>query len=535
MGSKSEISEILYIPEDNGKALLNLNIADFGAKGDGLTNDGAAIANAINVLRDCAAGSKLTFEKGKTYYVGGSTKIALNLTSLKDVSIEGDNTTILLDGTDKRGYLLLNECENVTLKGLNFDLKVRAHFVGTLVHTFKEDSTGAYIDVKSDRDIGDFDSFDYTAYYSGVNFGVSVDDEGLTSRVFLMIKSITSIDKGNRIYRIYLDVDNNYLGDCRAHAKSLSVGGSVIMPTPGVGQNGVNSAWVHSSKNCTLKDINIWNSQSFIFSVRYNSGPITFDNVSTVPAPDENVNFNSWRDVYHCKTNSDKIIWKNCKSSGNHDDIINTSANVMYVSKVYSNNEVECIWQETNGSYGNPAPGSKIIIWDVSTGKLIGRTTLKKVVDAKTNHYILTDGLNGITPGTNINFAFESHCAPNSEIINCDFEGTIRFHGGPLTIKDSVLTMAKLWIESISNLEGPIPNNTRFERCRFVAYNKFPVFLDISSSHPNPATARKDGDYYLENIEFVNCKGLTKSVFFNQSNNFNPNSPDYIKVTPAIQ
>lgn len=92
-----------------------------------------------------------------------------------------------------------------------------------------------------------------------------------------------------------------------------------------------------------------------------------------------------------------------------------------------------------------------------------------------------------------------------------------------------------MWIESISNLEGPIPNNIRFERCRFVAYNKYPVFLDISSSHPNPATARKDGDYYLENIEFVNCKGLTKSVFVNQSNNFNPNSPDYIKVTPAIQ
>lgn len=530
-GDYSELSEIMYIPKVNKKVVTNMYVKDFGAVGDGVTDDGVAIAAAINALRSCPAGSKLIFEKDKTYFVGGSTKIALNVNSLKDVTIEGDNTTILLDGRDRRAYLMVDLCDNVTVKGFNFDLKVRSHFVGTVVRTFTEDNTGAYIDVQSDRDIGNYDSFDYLAYNSFC-FGVCEDEERLTSRDFLMLRSMAALDKGNRIYRIYLDADNGTLGDCRLNANNLSVGERVIMPTPEVGQNEWNSAWVHSSKNCTLKDINIWNSQSYIFSVRNNSGPITFDNVNTVPAPDENVNFNSWRDVYHCKTNSDKIIWKNCKSSGNHDDVINLSSNVMYVSKVYSANEVECVWEETNSSYGNPSPGAIIIVWDTATGKLIGRTTLKEVVDPAANRYIMNDSLEGITSGRNINFTFESDCAPNSEIINCDFEGTIRFHGGPLTVKDTALTVARLWIESIPNLEGPIPNNIRFERCKFKAYNKYPTFLDVFSGHPGKIW--KEGDYRLENIEFVNCSGLKKSSFWKQDVNFDPNSPDYITVTPQL-
>lgn len=513
--------------DDEKKNIKILSVKDFGAVGDGKTDDGEAIAAAVKALYSYDEGSQLVFEKNKTYYVSGTTQNALNIVSLKGMTIDGNNSTILLDGTDKRTYLNLSECENVTVKSFNFDLKLRSHFVGTVIGTYNRDEVGDYIDIKADRDFGSYDKYTY----SGFTFGLVADPEGRTSRDFLMLKSFKTIDKNARTYRFYLDFESSMVGGTKVNTEKLKLNDTVILPTPEIAHNVTECVRVHTNSNCTLKDINIWNAPCYMLSVRYNNGPITFENVNTIPAPDEKVNFCSWRDVYHCKTNSDKIIWRNCKSSGNHDDVINISSNIMYVSKVYKNNEVECVWQETNGSYGDPAPGSKVIVWDTDTGKLIGRTTLHRVVNSNTNHYVFKDNLRGIKEGENINITFESDSAPNSEIINCDFEGTFRFHGGPLTVKDSLITAARLWIESISNLEGPIPNNILFENCTFEKYKQYPTFLDIYSGHPR--TDWQEGDYRLENIRFVNCKGISKSSFF-ENGNFDPNSPNYITVIPNL-
>lgn len=522
-----------HIDSSDKKPVKTLNVKDFGAKGDGVTDDGEAIATAVKALYNYGEGSKLVFEKNRTYYVSGNTQIALSLIELKGITVEGDNTTILLDGTNGRGYLEVRNCENVTVQGFNFDLKVRAHFVGTVIGTYNKDATGDYIDIKADRDFGNYDEYIYANKEgSNKNFGMVVYENGRTSRDYLMVYSMKALDKKAGTYRYYLDFKSTMVANTEGNAKSLKLNDKVMLPTPNLSHFDENSVYIHNNSNCTLKNINIWNSQSFVVSVRYNTGPITFDHVNTVPAPDEKVNFCSWRDTYHCKANSGKLVWKNCTGSGSYDDTFNICSSIMYVSKVYKNNEVECVWQETNGSYDRtPVPGDKVVIWDTATGKLIGRTTIHRVVSAETNHYVFKDNLKGMKSGENINIAFESHCAPNSEIIDCNFEGTMRFLAGPLTIKNTVFRAAKIWITSISNIEGPLPNNIVFENCTFDPYQNFPTFLDISSSHPE--LVWKAGDYRLENIKFTNCKGLTKSCFQN-SDNFDPNSPNYITVIPNL-
>lgn len=74
-----------------------INVAWFGAKGDGDTDDTTAIQLAVDSLK---SGDTLFFEKNKTYKISG-----INLNNLTDVRIFGNNSTLsITDGTDNFAF-----------------------------------------------------------------------------------------------------------------------------------------------------------------------------------------------------------------------------------------------------------------------------------------------------------------------------------------------------------------------------------------------------------------------------------------------
>lgn len=502
------------------KEVKFLSVKDFGAVGDGQTDDGPAISKAIHALYNYGAGSKLIFESNKTYFVSttdGSSDMAISLKALDGITVEGNNSTILCDKGVR--YMTVSSCTNTTVTGLNFDLKTRAHFVGSVTAVNVDEG---YFDIRSDRDIG------FSGEWNPTNSPFCLKASDGTSRSFIVIKKMTTVDAANRIYRVYAVMDDPSLGT-GAQVRSLSLNQQIIAPVPFIGHCGDPSFIISGNTDLNLENINVWNVPHFVFFVTWNKGTLNFNKVNVMPPSDESVVFSSWRDVYHCKSNSAKLIWNSCISKGNGDDIINISSNMMYVKTVVSAVEVICQWPETNGSYGTPEEGSSIIIWNNDTGKLIGKTTLKKVISDKENHYMFATPVNGLRTGENIRFCFESHAAPNSEVVNCDFDGTLRFHGGPLTIADSKLRVIRMWIDYEGTLEGPIPHDITFRNCAFTVPWERDAFI-ISAN--NPKNKWREGDYRLENIRFENCTGLKKADFTDA--NFNPNSPDYVTITPAL-
>ena len=82
-----------------------------------------------------------------------------------------------------------------------------------------------------------------------------------------------------------------------------------------------------------------------------------------------------------------------------------------------------------------------------------------------------------------------------------------------------------MWIDTETNLEGPIPHDIIFKNCEFNLLTGSNTFI-ISSYNPNNTWS--GGMYRLENIVFDGCSGINNSHF--SSANLNPASPDYVTI-----
>lgn len=532
---EDEDEEIKDDVQEIEKKPIVINVADYGAKGDGVTDDATAISNAVAALMQGGSGSKLVFGKNKTYYTADNNNASpkvLNFTSLSDnITIEGNGSTILCGGD--LTYMSISNCNNFTVKNLNFNRKITAHFIGTI---YAKNTEEGYVDVVSDRDIG-FSEEEYIPM-TGDHFAF-IYKEGEASRSYCYMEKLATVNAAERKYRFYVKKDGA-LGTMDNFNK-LENGSAIIIPTPYVGHYLQDSFNISGCSDLLLKDINVWNIPRFGFHINGNKGKLTFDNVDLVPPSDEKAIFVSWRDGFHCKNNWDAITWKNCDAVGLGDDIINISANMLYVNKVYVSknapliggkrypDQISCTFPQTNGSYGTVEEGDTAVIYDVDTGKFIAKTTVKKVISKYENRYLLSEPIVGLKSGVNIRVYFDNHAAPNSQLIDCNFEGTLRFKGAGGVATNCKLKMYNMMMYPETNVEGPIPHDTIFRKCDFTG--SWNSSLRISAL--SPVALWKDGNYRLENIVFENCKGLTRSLFQNDLN-FNEKSVDYITITPAL-
>ncbi len=127
-----DAQQVSYDPPFTGSVVTNVenklaeyvSVTDFGAVGDGTTDDTISIQNAAAYVRSINGGT-LNFENGKTYKVYPTsvshTNKLLDLTDCDGVAIEGNGATILC-GADAtvRNCIYLNNTTNVSIRNLNF-------------------------------------------------------------------------------------------------------------------------------------------------------------------------------------------------------------------------------------------------------------------------------------------------------------------------------------------------------------------------------------------------------------------------------
>ena len=151
-------------------------IEQFGAVADGVKDNSEAFSRAFECVKNSGDEVEIYFSPKAAYYFVGISmeplESALVLKNLKNLTLIGDDTVILCGNA--RPYMYMDGCENVTVKGLIFDQKIRAHFVGEICEVDAENLTAV---VKADR------SFPMEEHYDanhGCYFGVHDTGEKLS-------------------------------------------------------------------------------------------------------------------------------------------------------------------------------------------------------------------------------------------------------------------------------------------------------------------------------------------------------------------
>lgn len=476
---------------------VTLKVDDFGAKGDGKTDDGEAIYNAMMALANSPRGSVLVFGSNKTYYYNenGTTAIksVIYFSNNEDLTVKGNNTLILLGGQSNY-YGNITGSKNITIEGLSFDYaEYKPAFAATVERGNVNLEEGTAI-VKIDRDI--HMSNNETAKPRCNSFGAV---PAPNNRYHMYLDHYEMIDAEKGLLKVYFDTTN---GTTMSRLKDDFIYTyGFVLPSPYT-ERIERGFSVHENTNFTMRNVNIYSTSRHVFSLQWNDGNFLFENVNVVKAPyDQGLSYTSWADCYHLIHNRAKYVWKNCKNEWNYDDVFNISASTHHVSKVYSNKEF--VMEPVNGvSAGDhPRVGDTISIINTKTGAFIGRATVRSVISTKSGYISrikVKEELPLLQAGTHIKCWVDDTVAPGSEFIDCNFQGTFRARSD-ISFTNCYFHNFRFFIglDTIDN-EGPLSKNIIFRNCEFGADNAWEIH----------GGKNKNG-YKLQNILFENCKNVS--------------------------
>ena len=435
------------------------NVKDYGAVGDGVTDDYNAVKKALDEAIAYDGSKVLQFEKDATYLMATrpKSKNAFEIQKASNLTIQGDNTTIVID-MDQRvnTYFNINECKNIKVKGFNLKTLKSVYAIADVNSIDRANRT---IEFTTDRSL-EIDSTYYPT--NDACFGLPYIGEDL-NRMHLFFDEMEVVDASANRYRIQFRNEDNADGKLEYMERT---GSQFLVPRPYWGQEDGSAFIVTNTENADLEDINLWSASTFNFHMRYNSGVVNLKNVNLTPEPGTDMAMVGWRDGFHLKDNRAQFIWDGCKMEKVFDDVFNISCTMMRVTEVISDTEFKMECPEFDGTYWLPMQaGDELSVYDEKIGTYIGTTTIKEVVNQKgaDNHIIVNDPLPGNAVGVSV--ALDSAAAPNSIIRNCDVSGTYRFRA-PLLVENCELKTMYAWLDNLPNIEGPFPHDIHFKNCK---------------------------------------------------------------------
>ena len=425
---------------------------DYGAVGDGITDDGPALSRAF---REAAANEgKLILEAGKTYNGQSAENQHAYFTTpfaverCRNFALDGQGAIISV--RPGLSYLAIVDCEDFTIENLSFDLSESVYYVGTVTAVEGEEVTYE-TDTPVSAERCSFNGQGFTIRYN----------EGIQ-------------DRPHRFFREMVRLDDTHVRVSYRGEGGYAVGDTVYLPAMYIGHMIGEPVYIAgNSGKVVLRGINLWQAPSFGCAIKGNSADITFDRFNFVPSPryDHRVKMVGWRDGFHCKDNRGALHWENCTVGVIFDDVFNISATLGEVLEVISPRKFAVVNQEFFRHYNRiinyyGQVGDELDLYHNENDVFCGRAKILEMETDAEGRSILTLDCDLPLVEAGCVVGNRSNCAPHSTVRGCDLTGTLRFRGS-CTIEDTKIDLLRMWIMVEGDVEGPIPTDVRFQRCAF--------------------------------------------------------------------
>jgi hypothetical protein len=386
-GTRYEMGFHLALATPVFEGLEVFTVADFGALGDGESDDFAAVQRAVAAARS-AGGGIIQFGAGQTYRVIGRDDMTIeavfNLNGASNIFIQGNEATLILHPPDRLADI--SNARNIHIDGLKVDYWPLHYYQGDINHIDPENMT---IDITvPDR-------------YSVPEIGQPQHRGPYFGRSFIPHRPGSRAGDGDNIY--VREVEQ--LGserELRIHVRASALGSD----TPDVGmyqrvlrakQGGATElvmphlryahhdghTIIHNSGRVLLTNMYWSGASSFWLNIQDNIGPVTLRNVNLQVKHPETELFASWRDGMHIKNARFGMTIEDCDIDGAamYDDvfaiytrihhIIGIEANRLEMRPAFRNHKDFRTWRS----------GDWVSIWNNDQTVLRGMSRLQQAED----------------------------------------------------------------------------------------------------------------------------------------------------------
>ena len=472
-------------------------VESYGAKGDGKTDDGPAIAAAINAAKQDSSSKKVVQFKANTTYrvisvpnTSASNRFVMNLANAENITVQGSNTKLLLKAPCRVANV--NESTNINIQGFVVDYSPKPFALGTVTEI---NSAQKYIDFTTTTNLG----FSGTQTAPETYFAFrNRDDERRHYFITKMEK------KGTGSYRFYFKGTD--------HFSVVTKGEQFILPVYGSSHNVGGLMTITSTENFEAKNIKIYAAPDFLIGLRKNTGYTKFTNVRIEKDPSSAVKLVAWRDGYHVKDNLSKMTWDNCYIGTIGDDAFNLSSVTCTVDSYNSSSRIINMLPGEDGvTREGLSAGDELVVYKTS-GKLVGEAKIVSTINSSSNVVVKIDRDLAITPGDKVDFYRYNK---DYVIKNTYIEGTVRVRSSG-TFQNCQFNVFWVNIENDGYYwEGPVPKNITFSKCTFTTpYSKDTAIFNVATNTSNYTAA----EYKCKNIVLSGCT-FTKGTISVQDGN----------------